>query len=61
VIKDLLVQQLTSPVRWEQDVRWLLENVKGSFVELAPGKVLGGLMRRIDRGTKVQNHAEPGD
>ena len=58
-IKQLLVDQITSPVRWEHDVRWLLDNVSGRYVELAPGKVLAGLMRRIDRKTKVQNCAEP--
>ncbi|MBI1336793.1 MAG: ACP S-malonyltransferase [Phycisphaera sp.] len=60
-IKDRLVEQLTSPVRWEQDVRWLLANTPqlARFIELAPGKVLSGLMRRIDKPTKVENHAEP--
>ncbi|QNN24523.1 ACP S-malonyltransferase [Planctomycetales bacterium ZRK34] len=59
-IKSLLVQQITGAVRWEQNVRWLLENHAGArYVEPAPGKVLMGLMRRIDRGTKVENHAEP--
>jgi [acyl-carrier-protein] S-malonyltransferase len=58
-IKQLLVDQITQPVRWEQDVRWLLANVKGRPVEPAPGKVLSGLMRRIDKSVKVDNHAEP--
>ena len=58
-IKDLLVRQLTSPVRWTQSMQWASENLPGRYVELAPGKVLGGLMRRIDRKTKVENHAEP--
>lgn len=58
-IKDRLVQQITGAVRWEQNVRWLLENKPGRFIEPAPGKVLSGLMRRIDRKTKVQNHANP--
>lgn len=58
-IKRLLVQQITSAVRWEQNVRWLLANVPGRYIEPAPGKVLSGLMRRIDKATKVENHAEP--
>ena len=58
-IKRLLVEQITSAVRWDSNVRWLLENVEGGYIEAAPGKVLSGLMRRIDRGTKVANHAEP--
>jgi [acyl-carrier-protein] S-malonyltransferase len=58
-IKQRLVEQITSPVRWADNVQWLLENAEGRYVELAPGKVLAGLMRRIDRKTKVQNFAEP--
>lgn len=58
-IKKLLVQQITSPVRWVQNIQWLLANVTGEYIEVAPGKVLGGLMRRIDRGTKVTNYAVP--
>lgn len=64
-IKARLVEQLTSPVRWSESmqyaVRELAPRVGGTvrFVELAPHKVLTGLMRRIDRGTKVENHAEP--
>ncbi|MEM6392630.1 MAG: ACP S-malonyltransferase [Planctomycetota bacterium] len=59
-IKLRLVEQLTHPVRWSQSMQHALAASPGPFVELAPGKVLAGLMRRIDRGTKVQNHNEPG-
>lgn len=59
-IRQRLVEQLTHPVRWQQSVEHLLEAYPGHrYVELAPGKVLAGLMRRIDRKTKVENHAEP--
>jgi len=58
-IRELLVEQLTSPVLWSDDCAWLVENVKGEFHELAPGKVLTGLMRRISRETKVVNHDVP--
>ena len=57
-IKRLLVEQITSPVRWEKNVRWLVENVKGRYIEPAPGKVLTGLMRRIEKAVKVENFAE---
>lgn len=60
LIQKRLVEQLTSPVRWSQSMRWAVENSPGRFVELAPGKVLSGLMKRIDRQTKVENFAEPG-
>ena len=36
-----------------------IENNPGRYIELAPNRVLGGLMRRIDRKTKVENFAEP--
>ena len=58
-IKRHLVEQLTSPVRWSDSMRWSIDNVESNFVELAPGKVLSGLMRRIDRGMKVRNFSEP--
>lgn len=58
-IGQRLVDQLTHATRWSQCMSWLLANQPGQFVELAPGKVLSGLMRRIDRKTKVANHAQP--
>lgn len=65
-IKRRLVEQLTAPVRWDASCVWLAANVRtagGAPVvmhELAPGKVLAGLMRRIDRNIKVETHDEPG-
>ncbi|MEL7088477.1 MAG: ACP S-malonyltransferase, partial [Planctomycetota bacterium] len=58
-IKAKLVSQLTRPVRWSQSMQWAVANLPGRYVELAPGKVLSGLMRRIDRGTRVENFNEP--
>lgn len=58
-IKARLVEQLTQPVRWGQSMQWASANLSGEYIELAPGKVLSGLMRRIDRQIKVTNHAEP--
>lgn len=58
-IRRRLIEQLTAPVRWEQSCRWLAENVAGEYHELAPGKVLAGLMRRIERSVKVTSHDQP--
>ena len=58
-IRTRLVDQLTSPVRWSQSCQWLGANVKAEFHELAPGKTLAGLMRRIDKNVKVTTHEEP--
>ena len=59
-IKFRLVAQLTSPVRWAQSMERAAADYSGNrFVELAPGKVLAGLMRRTARKVKVETHAEP--
>lgn len=59
VIRRRLVEQLTSPVRWADNGRWLGERYAGAaYHELAPGKTLSGLMRRIDRNLKVETHDE---
>jgi len=59
-IRFRLVEQLTSPVRWSACCTYLIEHhPESQFHELAPGKTLGGMMRRIDRGTKVTGHNEP--
>ncbi|EGQ27343.1 ACP S-malonyltransferase [Mammaliicoccus sciuri] len=52
-IKRLLVEQLYSPVRWEESVERLLELGVTRFIECGPGKVLSGLIRKIDRTATV--------
>ena len=47
--RDTLVRQLTAPVRWTACVRAMREAGVNRFLELGPGKVLTGLLRRIDR------------
>ncbi len=61
-IRQRLVEQLTSPVRWADNMQWLVDRYgRGGarLMEPAPGKDLTGLMRRVDRRTKVENFAEP--
>ncbi|MEM6334717.1 MAG: ACP S-malonyltransferase [Planctomycetota bacterium] len=59
-IKKLLVSQLTSPVRWSQSMlAAAADHADLAFHELAPGKVLAGLMRRIDKSIKVIPHPSP--
>ncbi|HEX7117211.1 MAG TPA: ACP S-malonyltransferase [Longimicrobiales bacterium] len=48
--RDLLVRQLTSPVRWTACVRTMLDAGVERFLELGPGSVLSGLLKRIERG-----------
>ena len=63
-IKQSLVEQLTRPVRWSQSMAFATNGMTSDaaeqwdFIELAPGKVLSGLMRKINRQTKVRNLAE---
>ncbi|MED5015546.1 ACP S-malonyltransferase, partial [Geobacillus stearothermophilus] len=52
-IARLLIEQLYSPVRWEQSVRTLLALGVDTFVEIGPGKVLSGLVKKIDRNARV--------
>ncbi|MGI2327224.1 ACP S-malonyltransferase [Planococcus sp. YIM B11945] len=48
-IQDLLIRQLYSPVLWEQSVREMISLGVTVFVEIGPGKVLSGLVKKIDR------------
>jgi [acyl-carrier-protein] S-malonyltransferase len=48
-IRELLVQQVVSPVRWEETIRKMLAHGHGPFWEVGPGRVLRGLLKRIDR------------
>lgn len=52
-IRELLVRQLTSPVRWSQSMQKLIADGVTGFYEIGPGRVLGGLMKRIDRKASV--------
>lgn len=52
-IKELLVQQLYSPVRFEESVQNMLKEDIDAFVEVGTGKVLCGLLKKIDRKTKT--------
>ena len=54
-IKDNLVKQLCSSVRWEESIRNIAALGVDTFLEIGPGKVLKGLLRRIDSGLKVYN------
>jgi [acyl-carrier-protein] S-malonyltransferase len=57
-IRRRLVEQLTSAVRWEACAR-NLASLGATMHELAPGRTLAGLMRRIDRGSEVTTHDTP--
>lgn len=48
-IKENLIAQLTAPVRWTQSIQQMITDGGTEFIEVGPGKVLQGLMRKIDR------------
>ncbi|WP_409275630.1 ACP S-malonyltransferase [Neobacillus sp. SCS-31] len=52
-IKSNLVKQLYSPVLWEDSVRKMIELGVDTFIEFGPGKVLGGLVKKISRDVKI--------
>jgi [acyl-carrier-protein] S-malonyltransferase len=52
---DALIRQVTGAVRWEECMRLLISQGVETFLEVGPGKVLGGLMRQIDRGKTCLN------
>jgi len=52
-IRAMLEQQLTSPVRWEESVKNMIADGATQFVEIGPGKVLQGLVKRIDSSVDV--------
>lgn len=54
-IKSALFAQITSPVRWTQSMETLFRDGVDEFYEVGPGKVLSGLLRRIDPHKKVKN------
>ena len=54
-IKANLVSQLTSPVRWTQTIKQMIADGATSFTEVGPGKVLQGLIKKVDRGMETQS------
>ena len=53
VIKKLLIEQIEQPVRWRESVTNMLNSGIRKFIEIGPGKVLSGLIKRIDRNVKL--------
>jgi len=52
-IKNLLIEQIEKPVRWRESVNNMIGNGVNKFLEVGPGKVLSGLIKRIDRNVKL--------
>lgn len=54
-VKDLLVKQVSSSVRWQQCVEQMIRDGVDTFIEIGPGKTLTGFLRKIDRNVKGIN------
>jgi|TARA_B100000780_G_scaffold238289_1_gene179701 [acyl-carrier-protein] S-malonyltransferase len=52
-LKDLLIKQIESRVRWRESVMLMINKGVNQFIEIGPGKVLSGLVKRIDKSIKV--------
>ena len=53
LICDLLIRQIESRVRWRESINYMIKNGVNNFIEIGPGKVLSGLVKRIDKKVKV--------
>ena len=52
-IKNLLIEQIEQPVRWRESINNMIGLGVNKFIEIGPGKVLSGLIKRIDRNVKL--------
>ena len=52
-LRKLLIDQIESRVRWRESVKYMIKEGTDEFIEIGPGKVLSGLIKRIDKDLKV--------
>jgi len=60
-IKPLLIDQITKKVRWRESVDYMIKEGVDEFLEIGPGKVLSGLVKKINKNVKVSNINSIGD
>ena len=61
VIQARLVDQVTGMVRWRESVQWMVANGVTRLVEVGAGKVLTGMVKRIDRALAVEALGSPAE
>ncbi|RBP62629.1 [acyl-carrier-protein] S-malonyltransferase [Alkalibaculum bacchi] len=54
-LKEVLVKQVISPVKWEQSIKYMISQGVTHFIEIGPGKTLCGFLKRIDKNVKALN------
>ena len=60
-LKDLLIKQIENRVRWRESVINMIDNDVNHFIEIGPGKVLSGLVKRINKEVKIDTVNNQGD
>ena len=59
IIKDLLIKQVTGTVKWLESVNYMIENGIERFIEIGEGRVLSGLVKRINKNVEILNISNP--
>ena len=54
-LKRLLIDQIENRVRWREGVNYMINNGINHFIEIGPGKVLSGLVKRINKDVKINS------
>lgn len=54
-IKDLLVSQIEGKVRWLESIEFMINEGTKNFIEIGPGKVLSGLIKRINKNANIKS------
>ena len=52
-LRTLLIEQIEKPVRWRESIINIIKQGNKKFIEIGPGKVLSGLVKRIDRNVEL--------
>ena len=54
-MRDFLVRQVSAPVRWQETIACMVNLGAERYIEIGPGKVLSGLVKRMAKGSTIQN------